>query len=149
MKKRRVMVLRGLPGSGKSTYAAGIEGAVVCSADDFYVRIGGGVYRHDPARIGEAHTECFRKFLTSLTEGRDTVVCDNTNSMAIEIAPYMLAAAAFGYEAEVIQFRCSPEEAAARNVHGVPEDVIRKMAEAMERTLPPWWTVRDAEVRSP
>lgn len=138
---KSVYVLRGLPGSGKSTWTLAVPGAIVCSADDFFMKLGGGVYKHDPAKIGEAHAECFRKYLDALRDGKETVVCDNTNSTAAEISPYMLAAAAFGYEATIVLFRCDVETALSRNTHKVPASIMAQMARGIDHPLPPWWKV--------
>ena len=58
---RRVIIMRGLPGSGKSTEAKSYiltHGAVVVSADDFFMVA--GKYRYNPAKIGDAHVACMR-----------------------------------------------------------------------------------------
>jgi len=134
---KQVVVLRGLPGSGKSTVAHKLGGTVV-SADDLFETPEG--YRFDPARIGEAHNACFRTFIEALQAGHPRVVVDNTNTMVAEIAPYMLAAGAYGYEAKILEVQCSVEMALERNVHEVPEPAIRAMAEALETVeLSPWW----------
>ena len=57
---RRCIIMRGLPGSGKSTRArqhvaaAAGAGSTVCSADDYFVALGGGKYRFDPRQLGAA-----------------------------------------------------------------------------------------------
>jgi hypothetical protein len=54
-----VIVCRGLPGAGKSTYVATLSpGAVVCSADSYFVGPD-GAYRFDPAKLGQAHEACW------------------------------------------------------------------------------------------
>jgi len=134
---KQVIVLRGLPGSGKSTVAHKLGGTVV-SADDLFETPEG--YRFDPGRIGEAHNACFRAFIEAVQAGEPLVVVDNTNTMVAEMAPYMLAAGAYGYEAKVLEVQVPVEVALERNVHEVPEPAIRAMAEALETVdLPPWW----------
>jgi predicted kinase len=140
-----VILLRGLPGSGKSTFCKKTwPDALICSADDFF----GNPYKFDPALIGAAHAYCFRRFLHCLEDtqkrgldGHDvTIVVDNTAISAIEIAPYALAAAAFDAKFKVITLHCNPDIAAARNIHGVPVAGVVKMATAMVmEKLPPWW----------
>lgn len=124
------------------------EGEVgVVSADFFFSK--GGKYRFDPRRLAEAHQECLREFTRMVTAGEKAVVfVDNTNTTVSEIVPYYALAEAHGYEAVVMTFRCSPEEGAARNVHGVSLDACRRMAERLEETnknLPPWWRRVDAK----
>jgi predicted kinase len=53
------VILRGLPGSGKSTSARRHAAATmsrgqrceICSADDFFVGVGGGTYAFDASRL--------------------------------------------------------------------------------------------------
>jgi predicted kinase len=135
----KVIVFRGLPGSGKSTLIEKEFGDVpVVSADHFFIGKD-GVYRFDPALIGKAHGACFRRFIQLIERDLDLIVVDNTNTTEVEVAPYMLAAQAFGYEAKVVTVTCDPKIAAARNTHGVPEEVVLKMAVSLSKPLPPWW----------
>lgn len=139
-----VIVLRGLPGSGKSTLAAKYQaaGAVVCSADHFFYDAQGN-YKHEGSKVGLAHNACFRKFLNALDIRADVIVVDNTNTHPVEIAPYMLAASTYGYDAEVVEIPCDVETSIARNTHQTPPAVIREMAENLAtQILPPYWPVR-------
>ncbi len=151
---KRVFVMQGVPGSGKSTRAKKIADAVeacdktvvIVSADDFFVRLGGGTYAFDPSKISEAHKHCFRVFLRALAEDKDLVIVDNTNTSAIEIAPYMLAASSLGYDASIVRMRCAPDDAHARNTHGVPEAKVWDMnRQMMLEKLPPWWEVNEVD----
>jgi predicted kinase len=136
----QVIVLRGLPGSGKSTLIEReFPKAVVVSADHFFINLA-GKYCFDPSKIGEAHAACFRRYILLLqTIKPELVIVDNTNTSEVEIAPYMLGAAAFEYEAKVVTVSCDPKVAAARNTHGVPEEVVLKMNVSLQKPLPPWW----------
>lgn len=92
-----VKILSGISGSGKSTYARRHRGVIV-SADDYFVR--DGAYRFNPARLSSAHATCFARYLGALDDGHPLVIVDNTNTTAVEIAPYVLAAQAKGYDHE-------------------------------------------------
>lgn len=149
MNDKRVIILRGLPGSGKSTLQKrDYPDAVVASADQFFLV--DGEYRFDPARIPEAHGACFRTVIGALQAGEPLVVVDNAAIRAVEIAPYVLLAQAYGYDAEIITLRCDPAVAAARNLHGVPVGVIlNRIAPAMateNARFPPRWKHRVVEV---
>jgi len=146
---KRVIILRGLPGCGKSTLQKrDYPAAVVASADQFFLV--DGEYRFNPALLGEAHGACFRTFIGALQAGESLVVVDNTAISVAEIAPYVLGAQAYGYSAEIVTLRCDPAVAAARNTHGVPVDVIlNRIAPAMaaaETQIPPWWQHRVVEL---
>jgi len=145
---KKVIVMQGVPGSGKSTHASKVAlnaqqagGRVVtASADDFFINLGGGEYKFDGSKLSEAHGECFRAFIHAVMNNADMVIVDNTNTTPMEISPYMLAAQAFGYEAEVHRIECDPDVAAARNTHGVSASSVKVMHERMaNNSLPPWW----------
>lgn len=149
----KVVILRGIPGSGKSTLAKKLVAdalkadscfAKICSADNFFVDAD-GVYRFDARKLGEAHGACLRKFTNHLEwccldDKKDLIVVDNTNTTAMEMAPYAALALAFGAELEVITVNCDPSIAAARNTHGVPADKVRAMFDRLNgATLPKQW----------
>lgn len=139
-----VYILRGIPGSGKSTYAKTIapESAVICSADDFFVGKD-GVYRFDHSKISEAHKQCFRKFVQAVNEGTDPIVVDNTNCTNVEVAPYVTYAEAMDCCVTIVGItKTPPEECAARNVHGVPVATVMRMYRTLMeniRSAPRWW----------
>jgi predicted kinase len=126
----KVVICRGISGSGKSTkareLAKGSQGSVICSADDFFVN--NGKYNFNPRLLRNAHQYCFKKFTDSLQEGIQLIIIDNTNTQRWEYEKYVDHAQAAGYEVEIIAMPfIDPELAAKRNVHGVPLDVIKKM----------------------
>lgn len=142
----RVIVLRGIPGSGKSTYAAQHHPcAVVCSADAWFVGAD-GMYRFDPRQLPQAHQACMRRFLEALQAGAPEIVVDNTATSAIEVAPYVLVGEALGAEVEIVTIRAAPEAAYARQTHGVPSEafagMVRRLAEGTD-ALPRWWRHRE------
>ena len=146
MNKRIVIVMQGVPGSGKTTMAKeyirslplGETGHIV-SADDYYMR--DGVYRFDPSLLSKAHAYCFRRFIDIVSSTLTmNVIVDNTNTTAVEMAPYMLGASAYGYEPHYWRISCDPRKAAARNIHGVPEQVVdAQYQRMMSDNLAPWW----------
>lgn len=140
----KVTLLRGVPGSGKSTYVqAHMPDALVVSADAYFVR--DGIYQFNPAKLPQAHAACLRVFVQALQGCVGQVVVDNTNTTVAEVAPYAALALAYGYELEVVNLQVNPAVAAARNVHGVPAASVEAMAQrlAVETPrLPPWWPQR-------
>lgn len=145
----KVIILSGVSGSGKSSFAKGLERAYKVSADYFFMVQ--GEYRFDPAKLADAHAFCFRQFLDALQQGVSTLVVDNTNTTVMEISPYVLGAQAFGYSPKVITVAV-PESAleacAARNSHGVSLQGIRAQWERLQgRQLPPWWEHEAVEAR--
>jgi predicted kinase len=133
----RVIIMRGLPGSGKSTYAKSIRGAHIVSADDFFMV--GDKYCYDPTKIGAAHVDCMRRFLDFLSSATDCVVVDNTNVTMKEITPYRLVALAMGYSVEIVEIHATVGACIASNTHDVPAEVIAGMSKRWE-FQPAAWT---------
>ena len=145
-----VILFRGIAGAGKTTaYETFLAKRVdkyselaYCSTDLFW-RGENGRYNFDPRRLGEAHAWNFRHYLEFLSKKVKTIVVDNTNISAHEIAPYVLAATAYCYAHEIVTVWCDPAIAAARSVHGVPAKVVLDMHSRLVREeLPPYWNHR-------
>ena len=136
---KKVIILRGVPGSGKSRYACeaatGVDPTRICSADQYFEQ--GGRYYFNPLKLPEAHNFSFGRFLDALLDSYPLIVVDNTNSHHWEYENYEKAARLVGYEVEIIEFRASTVAEIRlcfdRNQHGVPRDIIAKMAVDMER----------------
>lgn len=150
---KKCIILQGLPGSGKTTYARKLadEGSHtsygIVSADDYFYVLGMGKYAFDPKLLPEAHQECLRFFVncasTPATDN-ELLIVDNTNTTVAEVAPYYAVAEAFGWECEIHQILCSPQTAHERNIHGVTRSTVDAMYERLGRftnEAPRWWRV--------
>lgn len=126
-------IMRGVPGSGKSTAArllAGSEG-VIHSTDDYFMV--DGIYCFDPRQLKAYHEANYQAFCNSLTLGKQPVICDNTNTQRWQFARYAESARQAGYIVAYITMKHpDPQKAANRNVHKVPEGVIRRMIDTWE-----------------
>lgn len=124
-----VLILSGIPGSGKSHYARSIQNVRIFSADKFFKQ--NGQYVYSRSKLPEAHKWCFRHYATFLVtksaEDTGTVIVDNTNCTAVEIAPYYTLAEAFGHSAKVVRIACDPRTAFARQTHNVPQETFERM----------------------
>jgi predicted kinase len=143
----RVIILRGLPGSGKSSLCTNFDvEAVVCSADDFFYDEEDN-YIFDGSKLALAHQACQEKFSTALLDGSRLIIVDNTNTQHWEMKPYLDMAYLADARVTVISAfdgGCTDEELAERNTHGVPQDSIAGMRARFEHdwkahdARPPW-----------
>ena len=125
-----VIIMRGVPGAGKTTLShQAFPQAVFCSADDYFVV--DGRFCYDKTKLPLAHQACWRKFFDAVLRGEKLIVVDNTNIRAHELTSYMLPAEAHGYAVEVITVMADPQVAAESNVHGA----TREYVERAHRTL--------------
>ncbi len=120
-----LVLIRGLPGSGKSTIAKSLYGFVHLEADMYFVDAVGN-YQYEKARIKDAHEWCQRETKKYLEAGKDVVV-SNTFTRRCEIEPYIKIADAIGITPNVLIAAGKFE-----NVHGVPADVIENMRNRWE-----------------
>lgn len=133
--RRTVYIMRGIPGSGKSTKSrelAGSNGSIHSTDEYFLVD---GEYVFDPNKLAEYHARNLEAFTQSLRDSVEIVICDNTNVQIGHMLPYLQAAQIHGYEIWIVEMaHPDPNVAATRNTHGVTVDGIRRMISRWE----PW-----------
>jgi NEDD4-binding protein 2 len=126
--QKKMIIMRGLPGSGKSTKARELGvGGIVLGSDDFW----GPNYDFDKLKIGEAHRWNQNRVLEALEQGITPIVVDNTNVSFYEFRPYVEMAQKYKYDVEYVEsdssWKFNTEELAQRNQHNVPLDIIQQM----------------------
>lgn len=135
---RKLIILRGISGSGKSTYTAKLKKLAkttvgVCSADFYFHR--GREYKFNPRLLGKAHQFSKETCQRLMEQGVELIICDNTNTRwNFECMPYVKMAEKYNYEVEVTRFEVSTSTAAKRNIHNVPEGAIEKQASRIDST---------------
>lgn len=119
-----LVIIRGCPGSGKSTKALTYRGYRHFEADMFFEAE--GYYMFDASRLAEAHEWCLYQVKKALLAG-DNVVVSNTFTRLSEFAPYVWFAEEIG--AEVTLVECTGNY---QNIHNVPEHVVQAMRDRWE-----------------
>ena len=132
-----LVILRGLPGSGKSTAARAIADGLdcICSADDYFETKQG--YHYDKTKLTAAHTQCFLKCIKLMESETPLVIVDNINQHRWIYSAYKQLASIVGYRVKILELPCPNQMAlgnyASRSVHKVPIESCAKMLKEWER----------------
>ncbi|KAM9192737.1 NEDD4-binding protein 2-like 1 isoform 1-T1 [Dugong dugon] len=137
--RKHLYLLRGLPGSGKTTLARQLQldfpRAVIFSTDDFFSQED-GTYEFNPDFLEEAHKWNQKRARKAMRNGVSPIIIDNTNLQAWEMKPYALMALENNYEVlfrePATRWKFNVPELARRNIHGVPREKIHRMKEQYE-----------------
>jgi len=119
----KLTLIRGLPGSGKSTKAKTFK-CLHVEADMYHVN--SGVYEYHVNDVKHAHRWCQEMVSHAMTSLVDIVV-SNTFTQKWELQPYLDMAEEYGYEVEILTMRGQYD-----NTHNVPQEVLNKMRERWE-----------------
>lgn len=96
-----LILVRGLPGTGKSTLGRSMSDTHVhCETDEFFMK--GEVYGFDGTRLKEAHQQCYNKAKAALYAGKNAVVT-NTFVKLEDMREYLQLADEYGAEFKVIE----------------------------------------------
>jgi predicted kinase len=126
---KELILLRGLPGSGKSTFAK-IIGGEHYEADMFFMR--DGEYKFDPEKIKMAHEWCRTQVMQSMVIDLSIIVVSNTFTMEWEMDAYYELAKQYGYRVHSIIVE---NRHGGVNEHGVPKDKLAQMQHRFEVKL--------------
>jgi len=145
---KTVIILCGIPGSGKTHYANHVRSfhpdtTRIVSADHFHIQPDGS-YQFDFRNLREAHNQCLRNYMAALLEPEVThIIVDNNNTSNWERASYVAQAQLMGVPVEHHMIHCEPEVAVVRQTHNVPARVVWQRHFAMEDPIPFWGKVFD------
>jgi len=121
-----LIILRGLPGSGKTTLASVLseEGTYpVFSVDDYFTDENG----HYEFRFQENHLaykQCEEGVRTAMQQGAPKIILHNTFTIEWEMEPYFKLASEHDYRLHVLTVE---NRHGSSNVHDIPEEHIERM----------------------
>jgi len=128
--ERKLYIVRGLPGSGKSTFARSL-GGVHYEADMFFMDEN-SEYKFDPSKLKDAHNWCRHKVMDAMKNDEPVVVVSNTFTQEWEMESYKLLGEELGY---TIFTLIVENRHGGKNTHGVPDDKIQAMKDRFEFSL--------------
>lgn len=129
-----LILIRGVSGSGKSTFAHVIAKSIcnVISADDYFINAKTGKYEFDKSKLNKAHTYCQKKTEKNMVRGDDMIIVANTFTREWEMKPYYDLAKKYNYRVFSIIVENRHGET---NKHGVSDDYIQIMRNRFEVKL--------------
>ena len=134
-----LFLIRGVPGSGKSTFARHIwNDYAICEADKYFYDKETGEYNFNPSKLKAAHEWCRNEVENRMKENKQNsqyypeIVVSNTFTQEWEMEPYFKLAKEYGYMVTSIIIE---NRHGGTNVHEVPEESIRKMKDRFEIKL--------------
>jgi predicted kinase len=128
--EKDLVLVRGISGSGKSTFAA-LLGRAICSADDYLVTRD-GKYEWEAWKLRRAHEWCLRKCERFMKLGISPSVVCNTSPRKRDLAPYYALAEKYGYRvfSVIIENRHG-----GSSIHDVPDESLEKQVKRFDIKL--------------
>jgi len=124
---KSLIILRGLPGAGKSTLAKVLAGKKypIFSVDDYFTNTVSGEYQFDFSKNHLAYQLCLGNCEAAMKKGVEKIFLDNVFSLDWEIEPYFKLAQNFSYTTFVLTVE---NYHGNKNVHDISDEQIKKIA---------------------
>jgi predicted kinase len=129
MMNKTLIIIRGISGSGKSTYAATLD-CPVFTADDYFMI--DGEYKFIPSLLPDAHSDCRSKVYRAMYDGVEKIAVVNTFTQEWEFKTYLDMAASMDYTVFSIIVE---NRHGNKNIHDVPSENVEKQRERFEVSL--------------
>lgn len=126
-------LIRGLPGSGKSTFAETLADAIHAQhfEHDRYLFTPEGEYLWTEGRMAYAYRQCLRDTEEAMTNGLQVVV-SNVFPTGKSMKNYRKLAEKYGYQ---ITYTVVENRRGGVNVHGVPQEALDGMKDSFQIKL--------------
>lgn len=121
--ERKIIILRGLSGCGKSSLSK-ILSDKICSADDYFTE-NDGTYNFDKEKLGMAHQYCYELCKKYIGEKCELIVIDNTNSTLSEYKKYIDLASQHEYVPIVLEIYCANRTQAIKFLSSAKHNVSK------------------------
>lgn len=122
-----LILLRGLPGAGKSTLAGILSENryPVYSVDDYFTdpETGAYTFKHNENHL--AYQQCETNTQNAMEAGHSKIFVHNTFTLQWEMEPYLKLAAKHQYAIHVVTVENYHD---GENIHGIPREQLEKMA---------------------
>ena len=126
---KQLILLRGLPGSGKSTFA-NLLGGIHVEADQYFMQ--DGEYKFDASKLKQAHNWCKLRVEHSMEDGANKITVSNTFTQEWEMDTYFELTEKYGYQTSCLIVE---NRHGGVNIHGCPDDKIEQMKNRFEIKL--------------
>ena len=118
---KELILLRGLPGSGKSSLAKSFGGMHI-EADMFFMK--DGEYKFDPTMLKHAHNWCQDVVEHWMNDDIQRIIISNTFTQEWEMDFYYKLAETYGY---IVHSVIVENRHGGVNEHGVPAEKLEQM----------------------
>jgi ABC-type molybdenum transport system ATPase subunit/photorepair protein PhrA len=138
-KIKELILLRGLPGAGKTTFANVVCSEYVrCEADDYFIDEETGEYKFNQRDLPKAHNWCQWRVESYMQDNHmndqfyERIVVSNTFTSEWEMKPYYELALKYGYRVHslIVENRHGN-----KSVHNVPDATMGNMLNRFEIKL--------------
>lgn len=126
-----LIIIRGLPGSGKSTLGEMFGGTQV-EADMYFINPTTEEYKFDSYKIKDAHQWCQNTVKELMRENCERIVVSNTFTQEWEMEKYRYLAQQYGY---TIFTLITENRHQGVNQHNVPVDKVKSMKDRFQIKL--------------
>jgi predicted kinase len=128
---KTLILLRGLPGSGKTTLSKSLAGEHI-EADMYFVDKETGAYNFDGSKLKNAHNWCKDVVEHWMKDDIQRIIVSNTFTQEWEMEAYYLLAETYGY---IVHSVIVENRHGGVNEHGVPDEKLKQMKDRFEIKL--------------